>query len=84
MHNSMDRPVPPLVSDASVDSGKRLPISSAGGHEFSSHESYVARLHDTPHYISTGSLLPKIFIVKILPNHCALSVSQLIACLIDG
>ena len=39
MHNSMDRSVPPLVSDASVDSGKRLPFSSAGGHEFSSHES---------------------------------------------
>ena len=80
----MDRPVPPLVSDASVDSGKRLSFSSAGGHELSSHEYYVARLRDTPHYISTGSLLPKISIVKMLPDHCALSVSQLIACLIDG
>ncbi len=67
MHNSVDRPVPSLVSDAPVDSGK-LPSSSVGSPESTPHASHHARHHITSIQNCDAQ---KSSIANSKPKHCA-------------
>ena len=71
-------------SSSSSSSSSAAAAAAAAGHGSTSHAHHCAGLHDTPHCLNTGAQLAQHCHCQGLPNHCALRINQLSACLIDS